>query len=457
MTSRSNLRSHLATHGTFDDQQLKSLEDAGGASTYNLTARDCPLCDERADKLKRKRDEEPHRVASGGVCQDIFINASRFKRHVATHQEQLAIFAIPRATRDEIEHGEGSIISSTFGNGLSCIAADAEEQGSPVSFRSSEKGITPNEHEITSEEIPRSEKPPLLDRLAEDFPWEISEVEDDFSALLQNQETQATGQESSERRHLPGFPRTTTSTPSPGPVDSGPAHLDYSRLEQLQISVTDYPQHDMSDEFVAGLNAGLVEGNHGGADLALPPQQNVPDGFCTVRGIYAETTATNWEFGNLSAFSTSSAVDPDQRSEFQCQEPDCKRWFKSNRDFKYALYPLSLIQLSTNCSANRCYHRSSKHKRAHDKPFCCEADENCLFRAAWRRDLNRHYYVTHYEYGKERGIFKDVTCGTCGRKFMRRDHLTRHQRRANHPATLRAEEGDEERKEDSHETTIEAK
>ncbi|KAF9776184.1 hypothetical protein IL306_005658 [Fusarium sp. DS 682] len=278
MDSSSLLRlpSHMATHGTFGDQQLKALEDAGRVSTYNLTAHDCPFCDEWADELKRKRDEQPNRVALVGACQDISVSISRFKRHVATHQEQLAMFAIPRATRDEIAYGEGSVISSMSGNGPSRIATDREEQGSPLPFGSSEQGSTPNEHEITSEEIAGSEKSLMLDRPAEDLPWENSEDDDAFSVLFPSQETEATGQDIPERRHRPGFPQTTARTPSPGPFDAEPAHLDYSGHEHLETSVTDYPKHDMGDRFVAPLQAGLIESIHREADLAPPPPSTSP-------------------------------------------------------------------------------------------------------------------------------------------------------------------------------------
>ncbi|EXL40159.1 hypothetical protein FOCG_17262 [Fusarium oxysporum f. sp. radicis-lycopersici 26381] len=391
VTSRSNLQSHLATHGTFGDQQLKALEDAGRVSTYDLTAYDCPFCDEWADELKRKRDEQPHRVASVGACQDISVSTSRFKRHVATHQEQLAIFAIPRATRDEIVHGEGSTISSMSGNGPSRIAPDLEGQRSPLPLGSSEQGSTQNELEIMSET--GSEKPPMLDRPAEDFPWENSDDEDPFSLLSQSQETEATGQTISKRRGHPGFLQTTARTPSPGPFHAAPAHLDYSALKHLNTSMTDYPKHDM-------------ESIDGKASLAPPPHQHPPDGICAVCWVHTETINPNQEFAKLSVLSTSSALSSDQRMEsdlFQCSESDCKKWFGSNRDL-------------------------NKHIRyTHDKPFCCEADENCLFKAGARRDLQRHYYVVHREYAKDKGYFQYLECDSCGAKFTRRDNLKRHQ------------------------------
>ncbi|KAM6529144.1 hypothetical protein FALCPG4_007292 [Fusarium falciforme] len=356
MTSRSNLWSHLVTHGTFGDQQLKALEDAGRVSTFSLTARDCPFCDEWADKLQRKRDEQFHYIASVRAFQDISVSISRFKRHVATHQEQLAIFALPRATKDEIAHGEGSLISSLSGNGPSCIVADGEEQVSPVRSGRSEQGITPNEHEITNEEIAGLEKPPTLDGPAEDLPWENSEVEDASSVLLQSQEMEATGQDSSERRHRPGFPQTTARTPSPRPFDAEPAHRDDSGLEHLETSETDYLKHDMGDGSVTRLQAELIEGIHGEADLALPPHQHPTgrDEFCSIFWIHAETSTANRELANLSVVSTSPALGPDQRAGssepalFQCPESDCNKSFRTRRDLKYIFYPFLSSYPSTN-------------------------------------------------------------------------------------------------------------
>ncbi|KAH7020416.1 hypothetical protein EDB80DRAFT_882449 [Ilyonectria destructans] len=106
------LQSHLATHGTFNDQQLHVLEDTGRETAVNFRARDCPFCDEWAKKLHTSRGEQAKCNGLTRSHQDVVVSMVRFKRHVAAHQEQLAIFALPRATDDEQEIEQGHITRS---------------------------------------------------------------------------------------------------------------------------------------------------------------------------------------------------------------------------------------------------------------------------------------------------------------------------------------------------------
>ncbi|RTE79761.1 hypothetical protein BHE90_005740 [Fusarium euwallaceae] len=106
--SKRSLRSHFATHGTFTDQQLHILEDAARGTGINLRARDCPFCDEWAEKLGSRG------ATSTWDDQDVVVSNVRFKRHVATHQEQLGIFALPRQIKeDETLHKEGVLNSNS--------------------------------------------------------------------------------------------------------------------------------------------------------------------------------------------------------------------------------------------------------------------------------------------------------------------------------------------------------
>ncbi|KAF5696850.1 ankyrin repeat [Fusarium mundagurra] len=109
-TSKSNLRLHLATHGGFSDQQLRILEDASQDPAIHLRARDCPFCDEWAEKLGTKC------IPSIPDIQDAVVSIARFKRHVATHQEQLAIFALPRAIAEDETVDKESTLNSNFGS-----------------------------------------------------------------------------------------------------------------------------------------------------------------------------------------------------------------------------------------------------------------------------------------------------------------------------------------------------
>ncbi|KAH8901324.1 hypothetical protein GQ53DRAFT_835174 [Thozetella sp. PMI_491] len=106
--STSALRSHITrTHSQFSENQLRALEDAGREVPATFRAQECPFCDGWADALRKKR--EP--VASSAESRDVLVSATRFKRHLATHQEQLAIFAIPRANEDD-DGGAGESVAT---------------------------------------------------------------------------------------------------------------------------------------------------------------------------------------------------------------------------------------------------------------------------------------------------------------------------------------------------------
>ncbi|KAM0258708.1 hypothetical protein ACHAQJ_003717 [Trichoderma viride] len=105
-----DLQTHvLKTHGSLFDTQLKMLQEAGRERHTGFKARDCPFCDEWAETLMQKANPKAETVKP---IRDILVNHNRFKRHVATHQEQLAIFALPRVTGDEHTPDSGSIAAS---------------------------------------------------------------------------------------------------------------------------------------------------------------------------------------------------------------------------------------------------------------------------------------------------------------------------------------------------------
>ena len=100
--SPKDIRNHIQTvHGPFTSDQLRMLQDAGREAVTSFRAQDCPFCFDWRDNLRKKSNP---RVGLGSPDQntpDILVSASRFKRHVATHQEQLAIFALPRAAEED--------------------------------------------------------------------------------------------------------------------------------------------------------------------------------------------------------------------------------------------------------------------------------------------------------------------------------------------------------------------
>ena len=112
MTSRGDIRLHFATHGSFSDDELQALEDDARRVPYHLQASDCPFCDEWADKLRSRVEKLSEHGQATGYNHDPMVSAARFKRHVAVHQEQLALFAIPRAMQEKVGHETDSISDS---------------------------------------------------------------------------------------------------------------------------------------------------------------------------------------------------------------------------------------------------------------------------------------------------------------------------------------------------------
>lgn len=97
--SHLDLQAHiLKAHGDFSDAQINMIQEGGRECPTEFEARDCPFCDDWAEILLQK---SKLRSQSSGPIQGALVNRSRFKRHVASHQEQLAIFAVPKANIDE--------------------------------------------------------------------------------------------------------------------------------------------------------------------------------------------------------------------------------------------------------------------------------------------------------------------------------------------------------------------
>ncbi|CAJ0555333.1 Ff.00g053980.m01.CDS01 [Fusarium sp. VM40] len=98
--SKTDLQAHLTVHGSFDSHQLEALAEGGLDRANKIPASDCPFCQGWAEQLQ-----------SRSLCRNLderspLVSLSRFRRHVATHQEQLALFALPQSNKeDEIEDG----------------------------------------------------------------------------------------------------------------------------------------------------------------------------------------------------------------------------------------------------------------------------------------------------------------------------------------------------------------
>lgn len=97
--SEDQLTCHVSsTHGHFPEGHMQKLLNSGREPITRFSAQDCPFCDDWALKLQTSQDPKGKYVENR--VSDILVSASRFKRHVAAHQEQLAIFVVPREIDD---------------------------------------------------------------------------------------------------------------------------------------------------------------------------------------------------------------------------------------------------------------------------------------------------------------------------------------------------------------------
>lgn len=109
-TATNMLQQHiLGEHGTHSDEEVLSLIEHGKLVPSQLKARDCPFCDDWASILSHRRHQTEGRPSSSIHETDILVSPTHFKRHVATHQEQLAIFAVPRIVDDDEEHSHEAV------------------------------------------------------------------------------------------------------------------------------------------------------------------------------------------------------------------------------------------------------------------------------------------------------------------------------------------------------------
>ncbi|KAK3367736.1 hypothetical protein B0H63DRAFT_85606 [Podospora didyma] len=101
-------------HILTQDGQLQIMVDASQQSVDTLNAEDCPFCDDWAETLKASTPV-PEGVAASDIV--ITVDPTQFRRHVAFHQEQLALFALPRTSDDEdIEKAPDGSLSGGISN-----------------------------------------------------------------------------------------------------------------------------------------------------------------------------------------------------------------------------------------------------------------------------------------------------------------------------------------------------
>lgn len=131
-----DIRAHIqSAHGPFPDDRLRMLQDAGRQAVREYRAQDCPFCHDWADILCQMADPRGKAAVGAG---SVAVSASRFKRHVAMHQEQLAIFALPRAREDDDSPGSASVVetrgtdSSDEGPGVPTLRGQSQDAPSSL-------------------------------------------------------------------------------------------------------------------------------------------------------------------------------------------------------------------------------------------------------------------------------------------------------------------------------------
>lgn len=103
-TATELLEQHIINeHRPYPHEEVRSVIEHGKLVPSHLKAQDCPFCDDWASILSYRRHRTDDKISSGVEETDIVVPLTRFKRHVATHQEQLAIFAVPRMVDDDDE------------------------------------------------------------------------------------------------------------------------------------------------------------------------------------------------------------------------------------------------------------------------------------------------------------------------------------------------------------------
>ncbi|KAI1204105.1 uncharacterized protein F4807DRAFT_448958 [Annulohypoxylon truncatum] len=107
--SKVTMMSHIGSaHINFTAEQIPILAEEGRVVPTRFDARECPFCNDWAVKLRSKRQALEGTQFTTQDESKLVVSMSRFRKHVATHQEQLATFVVstPREPGDTISESE---------------------------------------------------------------------------------------------------------------------------------------------------------------------------------------------------------------------------------------------------------------------------------------------------------------------------------------------------------------
>lgn len=175
MDQQEDMRDHvLADHANFPSGQLSILLEHGRLVPSHLKAQDCPFCDDWARSIYNRRKLEEIQTAFESNCPDVFVALSKFKKHVATHQEQVAIFTVPKSTdfdgHDESGQNVGSNVSVHISSEGSAAMSDASD-AFVVEARGSNTQID-DKNDTATERAAGESRPRVL--IAEDNPINLA-------------------------------------------------------------------------------------------------------------------------------------------------------------------------------------------------------------------------------------------------------------------------------------------
>lgn len=101
-------------HGPYSNDEIKSIIEHGKLVPSQLRAQDCPFCDKWALILSQRRHGTGGQAPPSIQQADVLVPLTQFKRHLATHQEQIAIFALPRHMEGDDERSRDAANSEAL-------------------------------------------------------------------------------------------------------------------------------------------------------------------------------------------------------------------------------------------------------------------------------------------------------------------------------------------------------
>ena len=106
----------------------EKLLEAAKEAPQSFAAAECPFCDEWAYDL---RIINPH-ILSDDIA---FVTPQQFRNHLATHMEQLALFALPRHHDDDSNEGSAVVVAGSNQWSLDDAAGNSQVQSLDQPYR----------------------------------------------------------------------------------------------------------------------------------------------------------------------------------------------------------------------------------------------------------------------------------------------------------------------------------